>query len=108
MIVFLNSTRIGVAAVGEYNPETKELLVLAGSVLSSDVSKSPTFRGAKSIVKQREGIIENNLLLRDVSFTSPSTAANFVTGRSANGLIAWKDSQNRTLKELFSSKEVGI
>ena len=37
---------------------------------------------------------------QDFVFTSPSTAAAVVLGRSANGRIEWKDSQGRTLKEL--------
>ncbi|PZO17572.1 MAG: DUF4357 domain-containing protein [Burkholderiales bacterium] len=37
---------------------------------------------------------------QDYSFSSPSTAAAVVLGRSANGRIEWKDAQGRTLKEL--------
>ena len=37
---------------------------------------------------------------QDYSFSSPSTAAAVVLGRSANGRIEWKDTQGRTLKEL--------
>ncbi|MDZ4189758.1 MAG: GIY-YIG nuclease family protein [Hydrogenophaga sp.] len=37
---------------------------------------------------------------QDYSFSSPSTAAAVVLGRSANGRIEWKDVQGRTLKAL--------
>ena len=37
---------------------------------------------------------------QDYSFSSPSTAAAVVLGRSANGRIEWKDAQGRSLKEL--------
>ena len=37
---------------------------------------------------------------QDYSFSSPSTAAAVVLGRSANGRIEWKDEQGRTLKEI--------
>jgi hypothetical protein len=37
---------------------------------------------------------------QDYSFSSPSTAAAVVLGRSANGRIEWKDGQGRTLKAL--------
>ncbi len=40
------------------------------------------------------------LLTRDTEFTSPSAAAAVVHGGSANGLIAWKNSSGKTLKEL--------
>ena len=37
-----------------------------------------------------------------MKFKSPSTAANFVTGRSTNGLIAWKNIDKKTIKELIN------
>lgn len=37
---------------------------------------------------------------KDHEFSSPSAAAAVVHGGSANGLLAWKDSKGRTLKEL--------
>lgn len=46
------------------------------------------------------------LLIKDVTFKSASTAANFVTGTSTNGLKVWKDKKGTTLKELISSEEV--
>ncbi|TXI89048.1 MAG: DUF4357 domain-containing protein, partial [Burkholderiaceae bacterium] len=33
-------------------------------------------------------------------FSSPSTAAAIVLGRSANGRVEWKESSGRTLKEI--------
>ena len=37
---------------------------------------------------------------QDYAFSSPSTAAAVVLGRSANGRVEWKDAQGRTLKAL--------
>ena len=37
---------------------------------------------------------------RDAEFSSPSAAAAVVHGGHANGLIAWKNSKGKTLKEL--------
>lgn len=37
---------------------------------------------------------------QDYAFTSPSTAAGVVLGRSANGRAEWKDAEGRALKEL--------
>jgi Domain of unknown function (DUF4357) len=37
---------------------------------------------------------------RDAEFSSPSAAATVVHGGSANGLLAWKNSAGKTLKEL--------
>ena len=36
-----------------------------------------------------------------MSFSSPSAAASFVLGTSANGWMEWKDKSGRTLDELF-------
>ena len=40
---------------------------------------------------------------RDVLFTSSSTAGNFVTGFSTNGLTAWKTKDGKPLKEALGS-----
>ena len=40
---------------------------------------------------------------RDAEFSSPSAAATVVHGGSANGLIAWKSKDGKTLKELEAS-----
>ncbi len=49
-------------------------------------------------VLHREG--DHFLFAQDYVFSSPSTAAAVVLGRSANGRVEWKDSRGRTLKEL--------
>lgn len=49
-------------------------------------------------VLQREG--DHFRFAQDYVFSSPSTAAAVVLGRSANGRIEWKDSRGRALKEL--------
>lgn len=40
---------------------------------------------------------------RDAEFSSPSAAATVIHGGSAHGLLAWKDGDGRTLKELEAS-----
>jgi hypothetical protein len=49
-------------------------------------------------VLQRDG--DHFLYAQDYVFSSPSTAAAVVLGRSANGRIEWKDAGGRTLKAL--------
>lgn len=102
MKVYINSIKNDIQAVGEYNKKTKEIIVLKGSKLSKKIAYSEKFRGSKSIEKQRDGKVKNNILLEDMKFKSPSTAANFVTGRSTNGLIAWKNIDKKTIKELIN------
>jgi hypothetical protein len=58
---------------------------------------------------QRDDLIESGVLAvhgdayrftQDYVFTSPSTAATIILGRSTNGRTKWRDAQGRTLKEL--------
>ena len=54
-----------------------------------------------------EGVLrddgESLRLTQDYSFSSPSTAAGVLLGRSANGRIEWQDGQGRTLKDIQES-----
>lgn len=101
MKVYLKRRNGVVDAIAEYNMETKECVVLKGSVVSETIAYSEKFRGAASIEKAREGKIKNGKVVKDVLFKSASTAANFVTGASTNGLVAWKDENGKSLKELM-------
>ena len=95
-------TKTGVDATGEYDPASKELIVREGSQVSPDVHTTGKFRSAKSVRKYLEQYCDGVTVIKDVVFKSASTAANFVTGRSTNGLIAWKNSDGQTLKTLLS------
>lgn len=106
MKVFLIRERARIKASGEYDPETKGITVLKGSVLSASVAHTEKFRGAKSIEKSRDGVVKENILQKDVAFKSASTAANFVTGSSTNGLTAWKNADGKSIKELILGEEV--
>lgn len=99
--LFMTKKATGVHAEGLYDTDTKQFTVFAGSIVSGDVSQAPTFRGAKSILKAREGVLDGQKLIKDVHFKSSSTAGNFVTGRSTDGMSSWKDEQGRTLKEIL-------
>lgn len=77
-------------------------LVLKGSLLSENISQAKTFRGAKSIIKFRDGVVgEDNRLVVDVTFKSSSTAGNFVTGRSTDGPGSWKTLDGKRLKDML-------
>jgi len=87
---------------------TQGFVVKAGSqaVGESVPSMQQHVRGMYDL---REELIGNGVLVRegdhyrfaqDYVFSSPSTAAAVVLGRSANGRVEWKDAGGRTLKEL--------
>lgn len=46
---------------------------------------------------------EGSVLLEDMLFSSPTAAAQFVIGKSANGLVSWKTESGQTLKSLESA-----
>lgn len=102
MRVFIKRKNSNIDAVGEYDIATKALTVLKGSVVSTNVAHTAKFRGTKSIEKSREGAVANCVVQKDITFASASTAANFVTGTSSNGLILWKDANGKSIKELIS------
>ena len=79
--------------------------MLKRSRVSDAVSCSKTFRGAKQVISLRAEFVEDDFTVKDLVFKSASTAANFVTGTSSNGLIVWKDKNGITLKEVLANKE---
>ena len=95
-------TKSGVDAIGEYDPATKTIVVRKGSIIAPDVHTDGKFRSANSVIKYRELYCDGLNTKQDVVFKSASTAANFLTGRSTNGLITWKNSEGVTLKSLLS------
>lgn len=101
MKLYITQRNSNVSAVGEYDPLTKAMTVLKGSIVSADVAHSDKFRSAKTIEKNRQRVVIDSVVADNITFKSSSTAANFVTGRSSNGLIVWKDKAGRTLKEIL-------
>lgn len=99
--IFVKSIRSGVNAKAVYDVETKECVVQKGSVVSENISSSPKFRGAKTVIAQRQEYVVDRVVKKDVVFRSASTAANFVTGSSTNGMTSWKNEDGIKLKELL-------
>lgn len=79
---------------------TEGFVVLQGSHISPvDDDTIP------AVIKERRKkahINEQDILQEDMLFTSPSYAAMFVIGKSANGLTSWKNENGQTLKSLES------
>lgn len=85
----------------EYDQINNTFTVLKGSIVSPNITMDKKFRSAASIEKARaNGVVVDGILTKDVQFKSASTAANFVTGTSTNGKIAWRDSEGKTLREI--------
>lgn len=91
---------------GEFNAVCEmgdnEFVVKKGSKIRLAVAshiKGGTF--ANKYRNNKECVDENGILLKDCKFSSASTAAQFVTGRSTNGLMVWKTKDNKKLKEIM-------
>lgn len=54
----------------------------------------------ESVVEDQEKLV----LAEDILFSSPSAAAAVIMGRSANGLLEWKNQSGKTLKEVETSE----
>jgi hypothetical protein len=87
---------------------TQGFVVKAGSQATGEVVESMAQYAAYA-VSMRQELIELGVLAQhgseyaftqDYTFSSPSTAACVVLGRSANGRLEWKDAQGRSLKAL--------
>lgn len=106
-----HTRRRGVKGLGTYSPDDGVFTVLAGSEI--DMSHAPLAREGvvSGAEKQRRELIEQGLialddvgvyrLKRGVEFASPSTAAIFVFGGSANGWTEWIDAEGRTLSQVY-------
>ncbi|ACS80785.1 GIY-YIG nuclease family protein [Maridesulfovibrio salexigens] len=61
---------------------------------------------------QNKGVLAENdgkyLFTADYVFTSPSTAAGVILGRSSNGRICWKDEDGKTLKQVQTDGMEGM
>ena len=104
MKIVMTSKKVGYEATAEYDIENQTVTVKKNSILSVDIKYSATFKGANRIESLRNGIVENNILLEDITFNSLSTAANFVSGQSTNGLIKWKTENGKSVKESIQKK----
>ena len=81
--------------------------VLKGSMVNptSNYDKMP-----KRIVELRNNrkiVDENGCVLKNVTFKSPTAAANFVIGRSTNGWVAWRVEDKVSLKNYFHENSKG-
>lgn len=99
----LHTKRNGILALGVYDGEHFEVLE------GSEVNMNRKCHSVK-MEKQRQNAISNGdivcvdgkyKLTVSVSFTSPSSAGQFVLGGSINGWVEWKDKDGKTIDEIY-------
>lgn len=93
--VTLKTRTTGCNASAEYTGET--IVVKAGGTISGDFAEH--IRGGKKAKQYRDNpeYVQGRSIIKDCIFNSPSTAAQFVTGRSTNGYEAWKVEPKKNL-----------
>ncbi|MBD5543569.1 MAG: GIY-YIG nuclease family protein [Lachnospiraceae bacterium] len=79
---------------------TEGFVVLQGSHIS--LVDDNTIPAVIKEHRKKASVNEQGILQEDMLFTSPSYAAMFVIGKSANGLTSWKNENGQTLKSLES------
>ena len=93
-------------ALGEHGWEVKGYGAIGSQAVLKERASAQQY---PYTIAARTKLIEDGTLVkdgehltftRDAEFTSPSAAATVVHGGSANGLLAWKTRDGKTLKEL--------
>lgn len=97
----------GLRAQGHLIPNGFLVLKASQAVLNERPSsqKYPWARNMRQKLKEDGVLAEQQdylVFTRDAEFSSPSAAAAVVQGGHANGLIVWKNSKGKTLKEIES------
>lgn len=82
----------------EANYIENKVTVLRGSIISEKVDNFRISKVALNIRKDKNIVNSKYELLEDVDFKSLSTAAQFVSGASVNGLKVWKDNNGEPIK----------
>lgn len=83
-----------------------KFILLAGSRLRPEESFAPKYREKGMRLRQEfsQFISSDNVVLKDLEFSSPSTAGKFVTGSSVNGREYWRNAAGIPLKILQGSE----
>ena len=99
--LFLNAKEIKACGY----EEAGGFVVRAGSqAVKNEVVSIHTYLSGLRKALLSKGLLEDRgtayQLVEDYTFSSPSTAAGVLLGRSSNGRTEWKDAEGRTLKEI--------
>ena len=99
----LHTTRNGILAFGVYDGEHFEILE------GSEIDMNRKCHSAKIETQRQTALVNGDIvsvegkykLTVSVSFTSPSSAGQFVLGGSINGWVEWKDKDGKTIDEIY-------
>lgn len=98
--VFLKSKKYD--AKGYY--EAGSITVLKGSIICSEFKENYAYSPkVKAYRDSKEFVDENFVVKKDILFSSPSTASQFVLGYSSNGWKCWR-TENKEYIEVLKEK----
>lgn len=81
--------------------EDGKITILKGSKIRKENPNFKRMTILDNYRKDRKIVDENYILLKNITFNSPSTAAQFVGDSSRNGLLYWRDENNKKLKDII-------
>ena len=102
MKLFYGSKKRNFLAKADYIEN--KIIVLKGSTISEKIDNFRISKVALSIRENKNIVNSEYELLKNVEFKSLSTAAQFVSGASVNGLKVWKDSHGNPIKNYIIKK----
>lgn len=98
-IIYTMTQKVGNEVITGYAKETNEgFLLLKGSKVSHKTAQ--TISESLKLRRKLANKDNNNCIIEDILFNSPSTAAMFLIGQTANGLLLWKNKEGVNLKEI--------
>lgn len=93
--VYIKGRRYRTNVMASYNEVTNETIVKKGSVVSEEVKE---FIHKESIEELRKDNVDSSgILIKNIRFSNPTSAAQFVCGYSVSGLSAWHVERHKNL-----------
>lgn len=96
MRIIFKSDKGNFNAIAEYSKD--KIILLKNSVISNKIYNCKISPKIEQLRKDKN-IIENNILQKNLSFSSLSATAEFVSGYKANGLRVWRTEDGKKIKE---------
>lgn len=102
MKIYFKNRSKSIDAVGIVN-DGSDWIVCKGSKVSMEESKTISTRIAS--LRGTPGLIKEGILQKDMHFNSASTAGQFVSGCSVNGMRVWKTKDGESVSSCVASKQ---
>lgn len=104
MKIKLTLTQRGSNVFAEAVYEGETITVLSGKISRDFADHIRGGKKARSFRDDPEYVDKSGNIIKKCIFSSPSTAAQFVTGRSTNGYVAWKVDEKKNLGDYLKEK----